>query len=172
MDAGAAFGSGEHATTQGCLLALAALRDGGFHPANALDMGCGSGILAIAAVKLHGCLALAVDSDPRAVAFAREAVRRNGAARRVAVRSGDGYAAPGVGERAPYDLAFANILAGPLIAMAPDLAAVLKPGGVAILSGMLADQADAVRDAHRSAGLAPFDRRDLRGWSTLTMTKG
>ncbi len=172
MDAGAAFGSGEHATTEGCLLALAALHERGFRPANALDMGCGSGILAIAAVKLHDCSALAVDIDPEAAGLAREAARRNGAARRVAVLAGDGYATPAVGERAPYDLALANILANPLIAMAPDLAAVLKPGGVAVLSGMLADRADAVRDAHRAAGLALLDRRDLRGWATLTMTKG
>ena len=171
IDAGIAFGSGEHATTEGCLLALAALRDKGFHPAGALDMGCGSGILAIAAAKLYDCEVLAVDIDPASADFAREAAETNGAHQRVTALAGDGYATPQVGERAPYDLILANILANPLIAMAPDLAAALKPGGVAILSGLLADQAEAVTAAHVVAGLRLLERNDLRTWSTLVLTK-
>ncbi len=171
IDAGIAFGSGEHATTEGCLLALAALRDKGFHPANALDMGCGSGILAIGAVKLYDCEVLAVDIDPASADFAREAAEANGAHQRITALAGDGYATPEVANRAPYDLILANILANPLIAMAPDLAAVLKPGGIAILSGLLADQAKAVTAAHVAAGLKLVERNDLRTWSTLVLTR-
>jgi ribosomal protein L11 methyltransferase len=171
IDAGIAFGSGEHATTEGCLLALAALRDEGFHPANALDMGCGSGILAIGAVKLFDCEVLAVDIDPASADFARDAAQANGAHQRVTALAGDGYATPEVASRAPYDLILANILANPLITMAPDLAAVLKPSGIAILSGLLADQADSVVAAHVLAGLKLVERKDLRTWSTLVLTK-
>ncbi|MBC6441356.1 MAG: 50S ribosomal protein L11 methyltransferase [Rhodospirillales bacterium] len=171
MDAGIAFGSGEHATTEGCMLALAALRDRGFQPSNALDMGCGSGILAIAAVKLHDCFVLAVDIDPASADFAADAARANGAWQRITAMTGDGYTIAEVGARAPYDLVLANILANPLIAMAPDLAAVLKPGGVAILSGMLATQADDVQAAHQQVGLTLLERIDLRDWATLSMMK-
>ncbi|MBT7613123.1 MAG: 50S ribosomal protein L11 methyltransferase [Rhodospirillaceae bacterium] len=171
IDAGIAFGSGEHATTEGCLLALASLQDRGFRPANALDMGCGSGILAIGAVKLYDCFVLAVDIDPASAAFASQAATDNGAAQRVTALAGDGYATSLVGDRAPYDLIMANILANPLIAMAGDLANVLKPGGIAILSGLLASQADDVQGAHQAAGLDLVERADQRDWSTLTMTK-
>ncbi len=171
IDAGIAFGSGEHATTEGCLLALAALRDRGFHPANALDMGCGSGILAIGAVKLYDCETLAIDIDPASAEFARKAAVANGAHQRIAALAGDGYATDAVSKRAPFDLILANILANPLIAMAPDLAAALKPGGIAILSGLLADQADAVVAAHTAAGLTLVERTDLRNWPTLVMTR-
>ncbi|MBN35088.1 MAG: 50S ribosomal protein L11 methyltransferase [Rhodospirillaceae bacterium] len=172
IDAGIAFGSGEHATTEGCLLALGSLRDRGFHPANTLDMGCGSGILAIGAVKLYDCEVLALDVDPASADFARDAATANCAAQRITAMAGDGYATSEVDARAPYDLILANILANPLIAMAPDLARVLKPGGITILSGMLSSQADAVQQAHQAAGLTLVERGDLRDWSTLTMMKG
>ena len=171
IDAGIAFGSGEHATTEGCLLALARLSDEGARPRNALDMGCGSGILAIAAAMLFDCRVLAVDIDPASAAFAAEAAAANGCSRRVTALAGDGYATPEVVARAPYDLVMANILANPLILMAPALAAALKPGGRAILSGLLAEQAGAVREAHTVAGMTLVERRDLRGWSTLVMAK-
>ena len=172
VDAGIAFGSGEHATTEGCLLALAALADEGIRPANVLDMGCGSGILAIAAVKLTDCEVLAVDIDAASVDFAREAAAANGCARRITAVAGDGYATPEVAERTPFDLILANILANPLIAMAPRLAACLAPGGRAVLSGLLVEQADAVAAAHRAEGLHLAVRNDLRGWTTLVMTRG
>ncbi|MDA0951859.1 MAG: 50S ribosomal protein L11 methyltransferase [Proteobacteria bacterium] len=169
IDAGIAFGSGEHATTEACLLALARLGDEGRAPASALDMGCGSGILAIAAVKLYGCAMLAVDIDAASVAFAREAAIANGTGAQIVLEAGDGYAAPQVVRRAPFDLVMANILANPLIAMAGDLAGVLRPGGTAILSGLLVDQAPAVIAAHEAAGLRLLHQDDLRGWSALVM---
>ena len=172
IDAGPAFGTGEHATTRGCLLALAALRERGFQPAAALDMGCGSGILAIAAVKLYDCAVLAIDSAPDAAAFARRAAAANAAAQRIAVLVGDGYGAPQVAAAAPFDLVCANLAATPLRAMAVALAAVLKRGGIAILSGIPEDRADAVHESHRQAGLVPAGRLDVEGWTTLTMTGG
>lgn len=171
IDAGIAFGSGEHATTEGCLLALARLGEEGRTPARALDMGCGSGILAIAAVKLYDCTVLAVDIDAASVEFAREAAIGNGCAARIVLEAGDGYAAPQVARRAPFDLVMANILANPLIAMAGDLAKVLAPGGTAILSGLLVDQAPAVIAAHEAAGLTLVRQDDLRGWTALVMAK-
>jgi len=171
IDAGIAFGSGEHATTEGCLLALARLGDEGKAPANVLDMGCGSGILAIAAVKLYGCAVLAVDIDEASVEFAREAAINNGCAANIVLQAGDGYAASQVARRAPFDLVMANILANPLIAMAGDLAGVLAPGGNTILSGLLVEQAPAVIAAHEAAGLTLVRQDDLRGWTALVMTR-
>lgn len=171
IDAGIAFGSGEHATTEGCLLALAALKDEGVAPGNALDMGCGSGILAIAAARLFGCPVLAIDIDPASARFAAEAAQANRCAGLVTALAGDGYATPAVAERGPFDLVMANILANPLIAMAPELAAAMAPGGRAILSGLLAEQAASVIAAHEAAGLTLARRSDLRGWSTLTMIR-
>lgn len=171
IDAGIAFGSGEHATTEGCLLALARLGEEGKAPTSALDMGAGSGILAIAAVKLYGCPVLAVDIDADSVAFAREAAIANGCGAHIVLEAGDGYAAPQVKRRAPFDLVMANILANPLIAMAPELAAVLAPGGTSILSGLLIEQAPSVIAAHEAVGLRLVRQDDLRGWSALTMAK-
>jgi ribosomal protein L11 methyltransferase len=171
IEAGIAFGSGEHATTEGCLLALARLGEEGRTPRHALDMGCGSGILAIAAVKLYDCAVLAVDIDAASVAFAREAAAANGCAGRIALQAGDGYAASEVAGRAPFDLVMANILANPLIAMASDLARVLAPGGTAILSGLLVEQAPAVIAAHEAAGLTLLRQDDLRGWTALVMAR-
>lgn len=171
IDAGPAFGTGEHATTRGCLLALAALRQRGFHPGAALDVGCGSGILAIAAAKLYHCAVIAIDNDPAAIAFARRAAAANGAAQRIAVLEGEGCGPPQVAARAPFDLALANLFATALLAMAAELAALLKQGGVAILSGMLAGQAQAVAARYRQAGFALDRRLETKGWTTLAMVR-
>jgi ribosomal protein L11 methyltransferase len=137
IDAATAFGSGEHETTKACLMALELLHD---KPcAKALDMGCGSGILALAIKKLWPDAAvLAVDIDPESVRVTKRHADMNDAD--VMAVAGDGYAAKEVGAAAVYDLITANILAGPLIAMAPDLNRVLKPGGFAVLSGLLVRQ--------------------------------
>ena len=172
INAGAAFGSGEHATTEGCLRAIAALEACGFRPTRGLDMGCGSGILAIAAARLWACDMLAVDIDPDAVSFATDAVNANRVADRVAVAQGDGFATEAVRQRVPFDLVLANLLAGPLVTMAGDIAAALRPGGMAGLSGLLEDQATSVHRACADAGLVPERRIDMRGWSTLTVTRG
>lgn len=152
IDAATAFGSGEHETTRGCLLALEYLKDQGRAFANGLDMGCGSGILAIGMAKLWPGLRLtAIDIDPESVTV----TRRHAAMNDVTLESeaGDGYNAPLAGQNGPYDVIAANILANPLIAMAPALAAALKPGGYAVLSGLLRRQRDEVVAAHAARGL-------------------
>ena len=166
LEASLAFGTGQHETTRGCLLALAALRDRR-GVARALDLGCGTGILALAAAKLWGCPVVALDNDAAAVRLARENVAVNGVAELVEVHEGEGYAGPAVDAGAPYDLIVANILAGPLIAMAGDLKRHLAPGGTAVLSGLLSDQAEAVLNAHRPLRLT----RDypLGDWTTLVI---
>ncbi len=168
IDAGPAFGTGHHETTRGCLLALDALarRRSFVRP---LDMGCGSGVLAMAMARLWRRRVLAVDNDPTAVAVARENARRNRLAPLVECRVGAGFAGFGGGAR--YDLVAANILAGPLVVMAPALAARLVPGGVAILSGILRGQAEFVLAACRRNGLILRRRRDSSEWSTLCLFK-
>lgn len=172
VDAGAAFGSGEHASTKGCLLLLdRMLKRRRF--ANILDMGCGSGVLALAAVKARPALgsvrALAVDIDESAARIAGANARRNGVRTRVRAGASDGYKSRMVGSRAPYDLVFANILARPLVRMAAPLARHLVPGGVAVLSGLLNRQERMVLAAHRAQGLVLLQRVRLDGWSALVV---
>lgn len=168
LDAGLAFGSGRHETTAGILATLGKLKARKFE--NALDMGTGSGILAIAVAKLWDIPVLACDNDPVAVATARENARFNRAKRVTAIRS-DGYAAAEIALRAPFDLIVANILAKPLIGMAGDLCRNLAPGGVALLSGIETDEERAVAAAHTQRGLRRGGRLVLDGWSTLLLTK-
>ena len=168
VDAGPAFGTGEHESTRGCLLALDGLADS--HPVRrALDMGCGSGILAMAMAKTWEAQVLAADVDPAAVRTARENARRNGVAHLVETIESDGYENAEIGRRAPYDLIAANIVARPLIAMAPDLARALSVGGVAVLSGLLARQAEGVLAAHRAHGLAFVRHVECGDWRTLVV---
>ncbi len=169
--AATAFGTGRHATTRGCLIALDRLA-GRHRVRRALDMGCGTGVLAIAVARIWGAPVVAVDLDAEAVRVARGNARVNGVADLVSVVRGDGYAAPPVARHAPYDLVTANLLARPLRAMAPDLAARLAPGGVAVLSGLLRGEAVAVTAAHRAQGLRPGDRIDRGDWTTLVMNFG
>ena len=172
IDAATAFGTGEHATTQGCLLALDGLvRRAGFPRPRVLDMGTGTGILAIAAAKTWGVPVLACDIDPNSARVAGENAAANGVGHLVRTYAGDGYRARILREAAPFDLIFANILARPLASMAGSLARSLAPGGVAILSGLLSWQESYVRAAHRRGGLR-FRRRITRdGWHTLVIEK-
>ncbi len=174
IEAGPAFGTGRHESTLGCLLALAGLaeihqpaRAPAWAPASALDMGCGSGLLAIAIAKLWACPVRAVDNDPQAVRAAAGNAVANGVSGLVSARQGEGYDAAACGVEASFDLIAANILAGPLEAMAPDLKRHLAPGGVAVLSGLLEDQAGAVIAAHAPLSLAR--RIPLGGWVTLVL---
>lgn len=171
LDAGVAFGSGEHGSTRGCLRALervAARRSRGrLH--RILDLGTGSGILAMAAARLLGRPVLAVDIDPWSVRTTRANARRNGLPNRVQAGLADGWASPAVRRAAPYDLVFANILARPLCRMARPLAAHLASGGTAILAGLLDEQARAVLAAHRRCGLTlDFSLQEER-WTTLVL---
>ena len=171
IEAGLAFGSGEHATTAACLEAFdRLLRRRTF--ARVLDMGCGSAILAIAAAKVHRrARVLAVDNDPLALAVARDNARRNGVDGRVSCLSSEGYGDARIRAQAPFDLVFANILADPLIAMAADLRRHLAPDGIAVLSGLLDRQAEAVLEAHRRHGLRVLGRVDRPPWVALVLRR-
>jgi len=166
IEASEAFGTGHHGTTWGCLMALeGVLRQR--RPTNVLDVGAGSGVLAIAAAKCGG-QAVAIEIDPRAAAIAEVNVRQNSVANLVRVIAGDG-ARLIAGKR--FDLVFANILMRPLIALAPKLAPVVAPGGTLILSGLLRTQTPLVRAAYASRGLVLERRIPKEAWMTLVWRK-
>ena len=176
LDAGVAFGSGEHGSTRGCLRALE--RVAHRRPRRILDVGTGSGILAMAAAKLLRRRVLATDIDPWSVRVTRENARRNLLGNRLRVVRADGWTAPVLARHAPYDLVFANILARPLTRMAGALAQHLAPGGTAILAGLLTTQVRWVLSAHRAQGLVLervlVERGGMgdapgRGWATLVV---
>jgi len=167
LDAGLAFGSGEHGSTRGCLRALEQVARR--RPRRILDLGTGSGILAMAAARLLRRRVLATDIEPWSVRVARENAAANGLAGLVRVRRGDGWNDAAVRAGGPYDLVFANILARPLCAMARDLALHLAPGGTAILAGLLHTQARMVLAAHHRCGLVLRGRVREGAWSTLLL---
>lgn len=169
LDAGLAFGTGEHGSTRGCLVALESVARR--RPRRILDMGTGSGILAMAAARLLNRNVLATDIDPWSVRVAAENAAMNGVAHLVTVRLADGWRDPFVCGRGPYDLVFANILARPLSLMARDLALHLAPGGTAILAGLLANQARWVLAAHRARGLRLERMLPQGAWTTIVMRK-
>ncbi|MCD8563031.1 MAG: 50S ribosomal protein L11 methyltransferase [Alphaproteobacteria bacterium] len=173
IDAVTAFGSGDHGTTKGCLQAMLDLKGTGFCPWNVLDMGTGSGILAIGAYKLWQTPITAVDIEDESIRVARKYRELNGipkgARGGIFVHVGDGFADDLVGERGPYDLIIANILAGPLVEMAKDAVSVLDEQGRIILSGMLVEQADTVAAAYTALGLELKNRIDIGKWSTLVL---
>jgi ribosomal protein L11 methyltransferase len=176
IDAGQAFGTGHHATTAGCLAALDALKAQGRRYANVADIGTGTGLLAFAAMHLWPrAFAIASDIDPVSVRVTIENAAANGVP--VGSRHGelmvveaDGTRHPLIMASAPYDLVIANILAGPLIALAPALAAITAPGGTLVLAGLLATQREAVLRAYVRAGFR-LDRTGSGEWSVLTLTR-
>jgi len=171
LDAGLAFGSGEHASTRGCLLALDRLWHRRRRVARSLDLGCGSGILALAMAKRWRGQVAAADIDPVAVAVARANARRNGVAAFVRAVRCDGAGRPVLGKGRRYDLILANILARPLARLAPALARARRRGGSVVLSGILASQAAGVVAAYRGQGLALARRITLGEWVTLVLGK-
>jgi ribosomal protein L11 methyltransferase len=167
VDAAAAFGTGEHPSTRACLLALDALaRRRRFR--RPLDIGTGTGILAIAAAKSLRRTVVARDIDPGAVAIARHNIARNGVASLVRIGRAPGYRGREL-RRKRHDLVFANILAGPLALLAVDLARRLLPGGRAVLSGLLRRQEPLVLAPHRGCGIVLERRLVVDGWSTLIL---
>jgi len=168
IEAGAAFGTGHHGTTTGCLIAFdARLKSRRF--ARVLDVGTGTGVLAIAAARTGSGVVVGTDIDAVSVRIAAENARLNRAGARF-VRA-DGLRHRRVAASAPYDLVFANILARPLVWLAPDIRGALQPGGVAILSGLLRSQARFVLAAYLSRGFRLHRRTDRDAWTTLVLRR-
>jgi ribosomal protein L11 methyltransferase len=171
IEAAMAFGTGHHGTTLGCLRAYDRLLDNGQRFDNVLDLGCGTAVLAMSAARMGAAHVLASDIDPVAVEVALANVKANGLVGRVACVESIGFDSPVLRAGAPFDLIFANILKGPLIELAPDIAAHLAPGGRAILSGLLVEQADEIVEVYQGQGLALETREDLGEWSALTLRR-
>lgn len=164
IDAATAFGTGEHQTTKGCLLAL---NDLDFKPRNVLDVGCGSGILSMAYAKTFDRVVDAVDIDQESVRVASENALKNNLSNLMNIWRSDGYQSV----KKQYDLVLCNILARPLMDMASDLKKHLKKGGFAILSGFLTRQEHWVLKAHTDIGLKFVRHYRINGWSTLVVQK-
>lgn len=171
IDAGQAFGTGHHGTTAGCLEMIEQVVRART-PRNALDLGTGSGVLAIAVRKLRNIPVLATDIDPVAVRVARENVRRNGIANGLQLETAPGFHSPAFRRTGPFDLIIANILARPLMKMAPQLAAHLSPGGSVILSGILAEQRWKVLAAYNGVRLRHVRTIWRNGWVTIHLQHG
>jgi ribosomal protein L11 methyltransferase len=171
LNAGAAFGTGEHATTEGCLTAFDRLAKQGKRYNKILDMGCGSGILSIAAAKTWRSKTIACDIDPGAAQVASENAKVNCVHSLIITRAGNGYKMPIVKAEAPYDMIVSNILANPLCAMASELAKYLQPNGSAILSGFLKVDARRVTANYIQFGLAFTAQINVNGWVTLIFRK-
>jgi len=170
IEAALAFGTGHHGTTRGCLLALDRIcKSRGGAPTRILDLGTGSGVLAIAAARALRQPVLATDIDGSAVRAARANAALNRAGSFVEVIKADGVTGPKLRERAPYDLILANILLRPLQRLAAPLTRLAAPGARVVLSGLLASQANAAISAYR--GLALERRIDLDGWTTLILVR-
>lgn len=170
IDAATAFGSGEHFTTQGCLLGLEEVSRK-FNIEKVLDMGCGSGILGLAAAATLHKKVICADIDPESVRVTIENAEKNNLKSFITAYDGNGYARPEIKQNGPYDLIFSNILARPLTMMAKDLAVNLSDHGIAILSGLLYKQENWVISAHKRVGLKLKKRYRIEGWSTLIMGK-
>lgn len=176
IDASLAFGTGQHATTSGCLEALDKLERDGAQFANVADIGTGTGLLAFAAMKLWpAAKCIATDIDPIAVDVARDNAAINGVetghgAGQLLLAVADGMGSPMLSARAPFNLIIANILAGPLIELAPDFAGALAKGGTIVLAGLLDTQADGVAAAYKERGLVLTDR-GLGEWPVLVLSR-
>lgn len=170
IEAGPAFGTGHHGTTKGCLEALAdQMRKRKFE--NVLDIGTGSAVLAIAAIKAGATRALGTDIDEDSIRVANENRINNRIGRALKLLVADGANHAEIRERAPYDLVMANILANPLVALSRDIATLVAPGGRIILSGLLNFQEPQVRAAYQNRNLNLVDRRRINGWSTLVFAR-
>ncbi len=174
IDAVTAFGSGDHETTKGCLQAMLDLKGKGVCPWNILDMGTGSGILAIAAWKLWKSPILAIDNDEESIKLATRHVQINGITlgkSAITCEYGNGFNAPIISKKKPYELILANILAAPVIEMAPALVGVLDDNGYVVLSGMLKEQSNLVASAYEGEGLTLKKSYNIGNWSTIVLQK-
>jgi ribosomal protein L11 methyltransferase len=171
IEAAMAFGTGHHGTTLGCLNALDRLALVGFVGQRVVDIGCGTAVLAMGAARIWKDTVLASDIDEVAVDVARANVTANGLEGRVTCVEAAGFDHPSLANAAPFDLVFANILKGPLIALAPDMAGVMEPEGYAILSGLLNEQADEVIAVYAQSGINLHHRESIGDWTTLILRK-
>ena len=166
IEAGPAFGTGHHGTTKGCLQALALELERRM-PRRVLDIGTGSAVLALAALKRGVPYALGTDMDKDSIRIAHENRKNNKAGRRLKLLHARGAGHMIIRSGAPYDLVLANILAKPLVGLAPEIARLVAPGGRVILSGLLTHQEPQVKAAYAGRGFTLKHRRRLNGWSTL-----
>ena len=171
IEAALAFGTGHHGTTRGCLLALDRISRAA-RPRRILDVGTGTGVLAIAVAKGLRQRVLASDIDGRAVRIAVENARHNGAAPLIEVVHAPGLAGPRIRAHAPFDMVFANILLPPLRLLAKPLAHLLTPDAYVVLSGLLPAQSNAALAAYRAQGLRLQRKIVLDGWTTLVLERG
>ncbi|WP_182417381.1 50S ribosomal protein L11 methyltransferase [Bartonella sp. HY038] len=170
IDAGQAFGTGHHGTTAGCLEMIGMVMRNE-HPQNILDLGTGSGVLAIGMAKLYPVKIVASDIDPIATKVAKENIKLNGVASRIDAVTAAGFHHRELLMRAPFDLIVANILARPLMMLAPRMSRALKPNGSIILSGILDSQRDRVLAAYRAQGLYHQSTFHRNGWVTLHLKR-
>lgn len=171
IEAAQAFGTGHHATTQGCLIALDRLAKRGMVARRVADIGGGTGVLAMAAAAIWPVRGLAGDIDPVATDTARANVAANGYAGSIGCVTAAGFRQPRLARAERFELIFANILAWPLKRLAPQMAAHQAPGGVAILSGLLARQAPGVRAVYAGWGYRRIDQVAIDGWMTLVLQR-
>lgn len=170
IDAGTAFGTGHHGTTAGCLLAFDAIIKAA-RPRRIFDLGCGTGVLAIAAAAVARTTVLATDIDPEAVRVTIANARLNGLAPLLRARTAAGLHHTVIRAEAPFDLIFANILARPLAALAQGLAQTLMPGGILILSGLTRDQLRWIKACYLARGLVHARTITMGNWVALVMRK-
>tara|TARA_R110002124_G_scaffold233235_6_gene398376 strand:- start:26341 stop:27210 length:870 start_codon:yes stop_codon:yes gene_type:complete len=171
IEAAMAFGTGHHGTTQGCLRALDRLLEQGVTAEKVADIGCGTAVLAMAAARVWPGTPLASDIDPVAVEVAEANLAANDMQGRVTCLEATGFDHPQIAAAAPFDLIFANILKGPLVDLAPDMAEHLSPGGHAILSGLLNEQAADVAMAYEAVGITQIEATEIGEWTTLLLRK-
>ena len=171
IEAAMAFGTGHHGTTKGCLTALDNLFKSGFIGTNVVDIGCGTAVLAMAAALCWSGKVLASDIDEIATETSKANAHANGLGDRIEVITCAGFDHPDLNASAPYDLILANILKGPLVALAPDMSKNSILGAYIILSGLLNTQADAVIDAYSDESFELVDHIKITEWSILTLRK-
>ncbi|MDQ2067298.1 50S ribosomal protein L11 methyltransferase [Xinfangfangia sp. CPCC 101601] len=172
IEAAMAFGTGHHQTTLGCLLAFDKLFTDGYRFENVADIGAGTAVLAMAAAKvLPEAKILASDIDPVAVDVSRANLAVNDLAGRVTCVEAAGFDHVTIRKAAPFDLVFANILKGPLVELAPDMARYVAPGGRVILSGLLATQAEQIIERYETCQFRLQSRDDLGDWSALVLER-
>jgi ribosomal protein L11 methyltransferase len=171
IEAAMAFGTGHHGTTLGCLRALDTLANDGFIGKRVADIGCGTAVLAMGAARIWPDQVYASDIDQVAVDVAVANATANGLENRIHCVEAAGFDHPDLKAAAPFDLVFANILKGPLVALAPDMAANMQPGGYAILSGILNEQAGDVMAVYAQNGFNLVESQEIVEWTTLMVKK-